>query len=231
MHAHSCEQAVRPRHTGDSRVVKPLTKQTNYQDAFNAAVDFVRNRETRSLTALGASPIGSNTCSLPVLNGVFLVDLSAATVALVKNPGPPLEISPLRIEWQILALHYLSAPLARPEPSRWISFADIADGRGYDPVYRARVISRLCATAGRDRASFVSASSALSGEPVNFGDQAFQFTVFPKLPVIIAWYQGDDEIGPGASFIYPDNITSFLPVEDIVVLSERLVARIQSGKW
>jgi len=219
------------RHKGILHVVKPLTKQTNYQDAFNTAIDIVRNSETQSLTALGASAIGSNIYSLPVLNAAFLVDLSAAIVALVKNPALPLETSPLRIEWQILALHYLSARPARPEPSRWISFADIADGRGYDPVYRARVINRLCATAGRDRASFVSASSALGGVPVNFGDQAFQFAVFPKLSVMIAWYQGDDDIGPGASFVYPDNIVSYLPVEDIVVVSERLVARLQSGKW
>jgi hypothetical protein len=66
---------------------------------------------------------------------------------------------------------------------------------------------------------------------VDLGDEGFRFDVFPRLSVIIAWYAGDGELPANASFLYPDNALSFLPVEDIIVVSEGVVSRLQGKGW
>ena len=210
-------------------MVKPPEKQSPYQDALTRAFETVRARDSQYLYALGAVETGSGCYELPVLEGRFLVKLREGQVSLRGN-GAEAETA-IRIEWQILALHYLSTRLPHREFSRWISFGDIMDARGYESVHRSRVLDRLCATAGRDRNTFIEASLRLGAQRFEGGNEGFQFQVFPFLPVAIAWYAGDEEFKPSVSFLYSDNVMSFLSVEDIVVLSESLVSRLQGREW
>ena len=158
-----------------------------------------------------------------------MVDFNDRTVR-VREKGKAALAVPRR-EWQVLALHYLAARGVR-EPVRWVSFPELEPAaQVYNSVYRGRVINRFVATAGRGRNEFETAANALGGEPVEWGDAGFRFQVFPRLPVAVAWYAGDDEFPPDASFVYPDNITAIFSLEDVVVLSERIVARLQDGAW
>ena len=70
------------------------------------------------------------------------------------------------------------------------------------------------------------AALALGGRAEAGGDTAFDFDVFPRLAVRVIWYAGDEEFPPSATLLLPVNIASYLCVEDIVVLSERLVSRL-----
>jgi len=193
---------------------------SNYEIALHKAFDEVRGRDKDSLLALGASGAGGGAVELPVLNGRFLVDIAGRRVS--RDDGAPVEIG-----WQILALHYLLAAPPSRESGGWTGYSEILEVRGYLGVYEKRVIERLCATAGRDRETFVRASLAVGGERAEWGDEGFRYRVFPLLPVIIAWYAGDDELPPGASFLYPDNVLSILCAEDMVALAESLVGRLK----
>jgi len=148
------------------------------------------------------------------------------TVGLAKGRADGV-VGSLRIEWQILALHYLAVLVPWAVGPLWVSFGEKREARGHDAVYRGRVLVRFCATAGGDREGFVRAAGGLGGEPVDMGDEGFKFQVFPRLAVVIVWYAGDEECGPGSSLLYPSKIMSILSVEDVVVLSERLVGGLQ----
>ena len=202
------------------------------------------------LEDLGAEKAPNGTYRLRVLEATFVVDLARGTITratteqehwdCTKQGEPPRREGTvpgfaggpaLPISWQILALHYLCASPPWTDSSRWVSFGHFPDARGYDPVYRGRVLKRLCATAGRDRDTFVQACHRLGAESIDWGDEGFRFRVFPRLPVVITWYYGDDEFPPNASFLYLDNVLSFLPTEDVIVLSESLVSRLQGKGW
>jgi len=198
--------------------------QTNYQLAFEQGLDQVRRQESATLDMLGAKPVAAARYDLAVLETGLSIDLDQGSVRL-RGGGE------VRIAWQILALHYLGASPPWPEATRWFSFADFAEARGYNAVHRGRVLERLCATVGRDRETFCDAAQRLGAERVGWGDAGFRFQVFPRLAVAIAWYCGDGELPPSASFLYPDNVLSFFPVEDMVVLSERVIGRLQGKGW
>ncbi len=202
----------------------PLEKQTNYQIAFDRGLERLRGQHAASLKALGGRVAAPGRLELPVLDVTFVFDLDAGVVT--RKSGDDVGMA-----WRILAVHYLGACTPWPQSSRWVSFADFAEVRGYESVYGGRVLGRLCGTAGRDEATFVSACQSLGAEPADWGDVGFRFQVFPHLPVVIAWYGGDGEFPPNASFLYPDNALSLLPAEDMVVLSERLVSLLQSKGW
>jgi len=156
---------------------------------------------------------------VPVLDDVLVVDFSDGRVCTAAGD----EVNRF---WRVLTLHYLGVT-GRPDvvaPS--VGFADLAIGRSYAPVYRGRVISRLCYTAGRDESTLREAAERLGGEPAALGDVAFDFQMFPRVALRLVWYAGDDELRPSATMLLPANIEAFFNVEDIVVLSEGLVARL-----
>lgn len=200
-------------------------KQRNYEVAFSHGLEAARRRSPDDLAALGVLADGDGVWRVPVLGSAFAVDLKAGEVRLADGAGEA------GIAWQILVLHYLGGAVPWPEASRWMAFADFTDARGYESVHRGRVLGRLCATAGRDRETFSCASRSLDGQPIDWGDEGFEFAVFPQVAIRVAWYDGDGEFPPNASLAYPDNILSFLPVEDVVVASERLVSRLQGKDW
>ena len=211
--------------------MSPRVRPETYQLALDQGLERVGRQDLSTLTALGAREIGEGRYELPVLDAAFVVDLPRGNVTRATADDGAAGAAPVRMVWQILAVHYLSASPPWPDSARWISFADIVEARGYEPVYRGRVLGRLCATAGRDRETFVRACERVGAERLDWGDEGFRFPVFPRLSAIIAWYRGDEDFPPNASFVYPDNIQSLLPIEDVIVLSEAVVSRLQGIAW
>ena len=195
--------------------------QQNLDAALKAAFESVRRQPAEQMVWLGAERIG-DVWRLPVLSDAFDVDLDANRVT--TSAGRP--VGP---HWAILALHYLAIG-ARPERlAPEITFADLPTARSYAEVYRARTVVRLCATVGRDAESLRIAATGLGGRAVAGGDAAFDFDVFPRLTVRFVWHAPDEEFPPSATLLLPKNVESYFCAEDIVVLSERLVARL-AGK-
>ena len=161
---------------------------------------------------------------LAVLNEPMTVDAASGNV----STGDGLTVGPW---WQVLTLHYLTAkgrPRTRPPT---IGFAGLLAGRAYAPVYHQRVIERLCRSVGRDSPSLRKAACAVGGVVVAGGDLAFDFQAFPRITLRLVWYAGDGELPSSAVLLLPDNIGSFFCVEDIVVLSERLVSHLGGGRF
>lgn len=208
-----------------------LAAQTPYLTAIARGMERLCAQDPANLAALGATRTADGRWTLPVLNALLAVDPASGRVARASGEPDVSSEQEVGVAWRILVLHYLAALPPSTQSTKWVSFADLPDGRGYEQVYRARVVNRLCVTAGRSRNTFVSACERLDAQRVSLGDDGFQFTVFPLLPVTIAWYSGDGELPPNASFLYPENILSFFPIEDIIVLSERLVGALQGKGW
>jgi len=195
--------------------------QDNLVRAIGLAHEALTDQGDEQLLWLGAGPSG-NGWRLPVLGETLQLDQAARRLATSTGR----EVGP---HWTILVLHYL-AIRSRPEkcPPE-TTFADLATARSYAGVYQGRVISRLCYTAGRDLDMLSAAAVGLGGqgiEAADSADAAFDFQVFPQLSLRLIWYAADDEFPPSATLLLPANIESYFCPEDIVVLSESLVARL-----
>lgn len=200
--------------------------QTNLEEALRLGFERLRARSASALASLGGRELGSGRWELAVLDAAFVLDIGRETCALAGG-------APVRPAWQVLAVHYL---LAEPPPeraARWVVFAELEPAaRVYDQVHRGRVIGRLARSAGATREKFGTACRAAGGGPVDgLGDAGFEFRVFPELTVRIAWHAGDEELPSAISVLYPERVTGLLPLEDVVVLSERLAGRLEGRGW
>lgn len=195
--------------------------QDNIRVAVDCALERLRCQTADQLVWLGAVPAGP-AWRLPVLDDDLTVDPVSGRVTTSAGADAG-------AIWQVLVLHYL-AVVSRPE-SRGpeITFADLPSGRGYAEVYHKRVIKRLCATAGRELATFCRAAACLRARQVEGGDAAFDFVVFPRLTIRLVWYAPDEEFPPLATLLLPSNIEQWFCTEDIAVLGESCVARL-SGR-
>ena len=204
----------------DTRIPVP-PPQNNYADAVQCAIERLQIQSDSQLRQLGANPKG-NVWELPVLNDAFEIDTKLGRVSTLSGDE-------VGLPWKILSLHYMGicGEVKKSAPS--LGFADISAGRSYAGVYKARVISHLCATSGRSAESLRIAAEKIGGTIVAGGDLGYEFNIFPKFSLRLLWYAPDEEFPPSATVLLPENVLSFFSVEDTVVLSESLIARL-SGK-
>ena len=192
--------------------------QAHYRIAADKAVETLKDQSAEQFQWLGARADGDH-WTLEVLGDTLVVDLQTGSVRTSQG-------AEVRETWQILVLHYLSIASRPLFGELKLTFAEIPGAITYDKVYQGRVIGRFCYTAGRDQATLTAAAAALDGRESDGGDKAFEFRIFPKLPMKLIWYAADDEFPPSATILLPENIFPALSIEDIVVLSEQLVARM-----
>jgi len=195
-----------------------VPKQENLKRATELGLDAAGLQSEEQLQWLGLERSDGNWV-LPVLGEKITIDLSAGQL----STGDGEEIS---AAWRILVLHY-TAINGKPEdrePS--IVFADLPESRTYAGIYQGRVISRLCGTVGRDGEALGVAALTLGGKPVEAGDLAYDFEIFPRVKFRLIWHAADDEFPASATLLMPDNIEAYFCSEDVVVLSERLVSRL-----
>ena len=192
--------------------------QKNYQRAIALGFDTLDGQTEEQMCWLGAEPIG-RLWRLPVLADHFEVDTSQRR--MTASTGEEVGSG-----WAVLALHYLAITDRPGTFAPEMVFADLPESRSYAGVYQARVIQRLCATAGRAADTLRAAAAAQGGRPAAGGDLAFEFQMFPHVRFRLVWHGPDEEFPASATLLLPGNIEQFLCAEDVVVLSESLVARL-----
>jgi hypothetical protein len=202
------------------RIEKP-SPQRNLQVAIDRAYAAMESQSEEQIRWLGAEP-AEGAWRLPVLGDGLRVDLAGRRI--VASTGR--EVGP---HWTILVLHYLAVASRGQSLPPSVTFADLATARSYSGVYDGRVLKRLCFTTGRNLETLRAAAGSLGAEPAEGGDAAFDFRPFPRVAVRLIWHAPDEEFPPSATLLLPENIEAYFCSEDIVVLSECLVARL-SGR-
>ena len=169
---HGDASAANDSAAGQQQSVLPM-RQDNLQRAEALAFDALSPQPAEQMLWLGAEGAAAQ-WHLPVLDDRLEIDLAARRITTSAGR----EVSPA---WRILVLHYLAIG-GRPEDlAPEVTFADLPSARTYATVYKGRVISRLCATAGGEVAKLRVAATALGGRAADGGDAAFDFAVFPRL--------------------------------------------------
>jgi len=204
-------------------VLQGKSPQRNYQRAYDLALAEAGKVKQAALDRMGVQARAGECLTVAGLGRNWQVDFSAGTVC--DQSGNQAKVS-----WAILLLHYLLGRVSDYAPDRYLSFMDIPEARGYAQPYQGRVVGRFLRTSGRDEQTFRAAAKNLSGVPIEIGDAAYAFAVFPRAKMQVIWFRGDQELRPGVSFLYQQAIVEMFCVEDIVVMSELLVAALSGQK-
>jgi len=127
---------------------------------------------------------------------------------------------------QGLFLHYLRTADGRPLAHRWVSLREIEGGEFYHRASQGYSGDRLAKRFGNDVEAFRRAAERASGERRELGDAAYSFLTLPRVPLVVVYWQGDEEFSPTAQVLFDASAGHYLPVDLLSVLGSELCDRI-----
>ena len=144
-----------------------------------------------------------------------------------KQVGPALDL------WdQILVLRYLLGPGARKPSGVWKAFRDLRDGSVKAEGFRkecerplAGAFERLGQETLRRRLQALGGTS-VSGQ---VAPMAMEIMPLPRVPLLLLVWPGDTDFGADAKVLLDETATSFLDVESLIFLGERLVTYLDTA--
>ena len=128
--------------------------------------------------------------------------------------------------WRILMLHYLVMAKDSPLAGKKIGFAQLPGAGTYLGPFKARVLAPLIKAFGDDVKELVHLGTRIGAVRREFGDASITVNAFAKVPITYVLWRGDDEFPPEGQVMFDSSIVSFLPLEDIVVVSAEIVYRL-----
>jgi len=161
------------------------------------------------------------------LNQSYLITLPDVEISIM---GKEKEV-PLRDK--ILILHYLTQTKGTPIANKVISFKELPEGAGYFPTFYQRTIRPLVNYFGNEPHQLLNVAKKLGGREADYGDIAVTINAFRQTPITLVLWKGDKEFTPEGNVLFDSTISDYLPVEDIIVLSETtvriLIKRLTTG--
>ena len=134
--------------------------------------------------------------------------------------------APLPLPVQALLMFYLTTSDGMRPAGEWVSFADLPGGRTYAQAFQGYSGDKLKRAFGEDISAFRRACLSAGGAPVELGDAAFAFAALPRLPLLVTYWQGEDEIPSASKVLFDPTATHHLPVDVCAILGSMLVSRI-----
>jgi hypothetical protein len=104
-----------------------------------------------------------------------------------------------------------------------VSARDLKEGHFFTGPHTFRT-DPLLKRYGEDLSGFKEHCAALGGSPMDMADAAFMMLPFPRLPIYLLLWKGDDEFKPRLQVLFDRSIELILPSDTIWALVNRVVA-------
>ena len=196
----------------------------DYQAAREIAVQRLSSRPlSEILKETGFEAAADNHIQIPFLDRTYLAGFPEL---IFKDKQDPSQEVP--IQEQVLVLHYM-LPEHIPAPSgKWIAYREIPGASFYFSAFVKRAIEPLKKVFGQNASGLAKASKTLHGKVVEPGDAAFEFQIFPKVPLQVILWAGDDEFPAEANILFDHTMGDIMSPEDAAWLAGMLVYRLIS---
>jgi len=202
-----------------------LTKQKNYQQAFDLACVSIRERDLKERAEKAGAGYEKDQDGEKVLIHFFSKPYTVRFPQIeFSSPGK----KTVSLVIRALLLHYLLKADGSPLTGKWVAYKDIPGGLLYAGVFARRVTEPLIKKFGRSARLFNEIGFRLGGKSGGVGDASFNLFAFPRIPIQYVLWEGDDEFPPSAQFLFDSSVDHYLPLEDMVVLGQITTGRLIS---
>jgi hypothetical protein len=212
----------------------PMKSPTSAPDPTNITR---RADELRSLLK-GADPfwLSARTgCGYSIINqeeGVFDAKFWGQPISftypafIARDPKTAIELSPFH---QAMLLYYFNTADGTPLTGRWISFADLPDGRFYNQAFQGYTGAELQRYFKNDIDSLKQAALANAGIylPDSPGNLAFRFQALPRIPMLLVIWEGDEDFPASYQVLFDEATAHYLPTDACAILGSTLTGRLR----
>ncbi|NOY70488.1 MAG: DUF3786 domain-containing protein [Deltaproteobacteria bacterium] len=194
-------------------------------DYVNAKKIAVKALALESLEAIagtsGFSITDGRTLTVPFLNRTYFVSYPDFVFNDADEPEKEVPIAE-----QILILHYIAAMSDIIPSGKWIAYREIPGAAFYFSAFVKRAADPAKKVFGENIAALNVAAPMINGKKIEEGDAGFEFSVFPKVPLRIIIWEGDEEFEASANILFDKTAGNFLSPEDAAWLAGMVVYRL-----
>ncbi|MCJ7774019.1 MAG: DUF3786 domain-containing protein, partial [Desulfobacterales bacterium] len=159
----------------------------------------------------------------PFLNRIYTVSYPDFEFMDTSNTDKEIPI-----QEQVLILHYLISEGYHEPSGNWVSYREIPGASFYFSAFIKRAIDPLKTVFGKNISGFLEASKYLQGRPIDIGDAGFEYRIFPKVPMRIILWKGDEEFPSEVNILFDEIAGKILSPEDIAWMAGMHVYRLIS---
>ena len=131
---------------------------------------------------------------------------------------------------QALFMYYLLTADGASLTGKWVSFADLPDGRMYNVAFQGYSGDEIVKTFGFDLDGFKSACLKAGGELVDIGSASFVFQALPRVPLMLTYWLGDEDFPSSCKVLFDESASHYLPIDACAILGSKLTRRLDMAK-
>ena len=159
----------------------------------------------------GASMQSAGSFLLKFFNSYLLIDTNEEKGYLEVDGRWMMLGQPLTV---LMAVVYLLKASEIELKGEMVGVQELKDSHFFQGPHKLKTGSVLMRY-GNDLQGLRDAATALGGEPLDLGDLAFKFSVFPKVPVYYLLWKGDEEFPPNLVILFDRTIEDHLAADSI----------------
>ena len=200
-----------------------MARVDDYANAFKIAAEELKNKnpEETARSSGAVSDPATNRLKMDYIGRPIAVVLGEIRVAYLDGAdGIPLTE-------QVLNLHYLNKSDGTPLSGEFITFREIPSGEFYFSAFVKRAEAPMLKTFGMNPGRLLETAPLLGGAPLEgTGDAAARFWAFPRVPISLVVWGGDDEFEPSGKILFDRSISHYLSTEDVAWTASMIVYRL-----
>lgn len=149
---------------------------------------------------------------VPFLNAEFLCSPERQSIEPLSGEG----FTAPDFQFFLVVLHYLLESKPQQLSGKWIGEKEIPGGEVFFRGLHGLPLEPLTKIFGKQPELLRSVAEKMGGTPLQMGDLAFCFSTFPRIPLVLVLWEGDDEFEPEMLMRFDSTITSQLDRLDAV---------------
>lgn len=130
---------------------------------------------------------------------------------------------PLYIMLKSIVLTYLTMSDGILPSGNLISFRELPDGSNYCHAFQGYAPDRLTNYFKEDIHGLHQVCLRIGGRPINLADLSFEFDVFPKIKIVIAYFLGEEAFPSRASLLFDSNVAHYMVTAGMASIGYHLV--------
>jgi hypothetical protein len=199
----------------------------NLADVLARGWDELAKRDTQEVATFGEVAFDEDLeCfHLKFFNVPYVVDIKNRTIYQYKQDSSgsvgsgPTDIPTVSTFLATLIVHYLASVKNIDVEGEPLSFREIPGGGSiYFPAFQRNAIRPIIERFGERPQELIKAGERLGGTPIRRGDAAVEIPVFPKIPVTVIVWAGDEEIPANANILFDKTAKEQIHIEDLAVI-------------
>lgn len=192
-----------------------MARVDDFKMSFDLAAKEIAERNFSEIAELAGAELGPDQkyLTLSYYGRPVRVDREPMAVSALDD-GPEIPLAE-----QALVLHYLVNASGREPTGQWITYREVPSGEFYWSAFVKRAKAPLVGFFGERPGLLLELAPKVGGEPAPdlAGDAAVIVRAFPRVPLFLQLWAGDDEFPADGNVLFDQTIAGYLSTEDIAL--------------